>query len=796
MLCAQTWPSPDSVEFAGVGSNTHEFASPPRVFPGDSSFRACRNATKTMGAGASLNIPEHLANDPMIQDTYKRIKNLFNAYDSRKFENLTRDDFFALCNDFPGHFTNPKSVEEAFTYLDKNHDSNISLKEFNRLWEGFQSPPQLHSLEEKMEQFRIAISAKHKIAYGLSFYEFQSAGTLDPRCYKTWTALEVYLWLVTCPELHVIREDLDRVHWADVDGVCLLELTAEDFQQKGIRAYHVKKITAVIDTELRRQGQKRVSPVQPISTSTVGLDAGITKSGSVVSASTPRTPARQLSKSQDGKMSFQWKRGDLLGQGAYGKVFQGLDTNTGVMMAVKEMTFTKDSVKEVEELKNEISLLRKLKHENIVMYFGAEIPEESDGCVIHIFTELMPQGSLMTVMKKFGKFSEAMTREYTKQMVAGLVYLHENNIIHRDIKPANVLVNEHGVVKLADFGASKKMSGTETVAIENTTLKGTPYFMAPEVLTQKGHGRKADVWSLGATVLQLISGDPPWKSMQFDSVVQLMCHVAQNENAGPELPPTDTMSDNLYSFLQVCFERDVEKRPSSLLLSKHSFLSDGLATNADEPTILDPMNNTMTQIDASLTRISSSQGPAGQSEGLYDSVDLDGSFFGTVEQPPKQVSQGGGGGAPPQITTDASASVEVMGANPFARGGAFSPGTPGKVIAAQSPRTDQIVEDGDASSVKKKKKKQKKKPGYMLMDETMCSDDEEEGVAAGNATSETAPNQWAAREERPISSTYHKQNLETLHIDEAKKAADEARNAEFARMREVEMQKFSNSQTM
>ena len=84
----------------------------------------------------------------------------------------------------------------------------------------------------------------------------------------------------------------------------------------------------------------------------------------------------------------------------------------------------------------------------------------------------------------------------------------------------------------------------------------------------------------------------------------------------------------------------------------------------------------------------------------------------------------------------------------------------------------------------------------MLMDETMCSDDEEEGVAAGNATSETAPNQWAAREERPISSTYHKQNLETLHIDEAKKAADEARNAEFARMREVEMQKFSNSQTM
>ena len=93
------------------------------------------------------------------------------------------------------------------------------------------------------------------------------------------------------------------------------------------------------------------------------------------------------------------------------------------------------------------------------------------------------------------------------------------------------------------------MSGTETVAIENTTLKGTPYFMAPEVLMQKGHGRKADVWSLGATVLQLVSGDPPWKKMNFDSVVQLMCHVSQDENATPNLPDPTTVSKDLHSFI-------------------------------------------------------------------------------------------------------------------------------------------------------------------------------------------------------------------------------------------------------
>ena len=82
-------------------------------------------------------------------------------------------------------------------------------------------------------------------------------------------------------------------------------------------------------------------------------------------------------------------------------------------------------------------------------------------------------------------------------MLNGLIYLHSKGIIHRDIKPANVLVDERGTVKLADFGASKQIkggAGGATMELENQTLKGTPYFMAPEVMCQSGHGRKADVW--------------------------------------------------------------------------------------------------------------------------------------------------------------------------------------------------------------------------------------------------------------------------------------------------------------
>ena len=97
-------------------------------------------------------------------------------------------------------------------------------------------------------------------------------------------------------------------------------------------------------------------------------------------------------------------------------------------------------------------------------------------------------------------------------------------MIHRDIKGANILVDDRGCIKLADFGASKILVGGSTLMDENQSLRGTPYFMAPEVIMQTGHGRKADVWSVGCTVLQMVTGRPPWKRKQkFESQAQLMC---------------------------------------------------------------------------------------------------------------------------------------------------------------------------------------------------------------------------------------------------------------------------------
>ena len=206
----------------------------------------------------------------------------------------------------------------------------------------------------------------------------------------------------------------------------------------------------------------------------------------------------------------------MIGAGSYGRVFMGLNMDTGGLIAIKELVFSPDNVNEVAAMQQEINLMRSLDHPNIVKYLGTEMGDTNN--MLYIFTEWVPGGSLQSLLKKFGKFDEAVTRKYTFQILQGLQFLHLNRVVHRDIKGANILIDDKGTVKLADFGASKQLSGTmATMQEDNMSLRGTPYFMAPEVITQTGHGRKADVWSVGCTVLQMCTGLPPWKTMKFGS---------------------------------------------------------------------------------------------------------------------------------------------------------------------------------------------------------------------------------------------------------------------------------------
>ncbi|PIN09340.1 Mitogen-activated protein kinase kinase kinase [Handroanthus impetiginosus] len=168
-----------------------------------------------------------------------------------------------------------------------------------------------------------------------------------------------------------------------------------------------------------------------------------------------------------------WQKGDFLGSGSYGTVYEGF-TDNGYFFAVKEVSLLDQGSQgrqSLGQLEQEVSLLRQFRHENIVRYLGTY----RDDAKLYIFLELVTKGSLVEVYEKY-QLRDCHVSAYTRQILNGLNYLHSRNVVHRDIKCANVLVDVSGSVKLADFGLAKaiKLNGIKS-------CKGTPYLMAPEV---------------------------------------------------------------------------------------------------------------------------------------------------------------------------------------------------------------------------------------------------------------------------------------------------------------------------
>ena len=181
----------------------------------------------------------------------------------------------------------------------------------------------------------------------------------------------------------------------------------------------------------------------------------------------------------------------MIGSGASGKVYKAIDSKTNKKLAIKMIPISFEKLNELKEgkesetnlIEREVNVMRELKHENIVAFYGYQ--RSIKYRTVCILMEYVKGNSIDILYKHNGRFTETMIRIYTKQMLSALCYAHKKKIIHRDIKGKNILVTNNGIVKLADFGSSKLTDSTTGKNSISLNYNYTPLWMAPEVITTR-----------------------------------------------------------------------------------------------------------------------------------------------------------------------------------------------------------------------------------------------------------------------------------------------------------------------